>query len=100
MDHSVYGVWHGGVNYAQGTREDDLEVFDSIRAAKDALLERARHGHGWQQEFSYVNRDAVSTYTPCADEGASIALYTSPTAEEPFRLLELGPRGGVKETAL
>lgn len=96
----VFGVWHGGVNYAQGYREDDLEIFDSIQAAKDALLSRANSGHWSPQTFHFAHKDTAHALTPCADEGASITLYGSLHAEEPFRLLEIGPRGGVKETAL
>lgn len=96
----VFGTWHGGVNYAHGYREDDLEVFGSIRQARQALQDRARVGHWYAQEFVFVNKPTERSLTPCADEGASIMLYASPEAEEPFRLLELGPLGGVKETAL
>lgn len=100
MNNVVYGVWHGGSNYSQGYREEDLERFDSIAAAKQALLDRTNLGHWYPQEFAFVNKPAEHSLTPAAYEGPSIMLYATPDSEEPFRLLEVGPRGGVKETNL
>jgi hypothetical protein len=99
MDYSVYGVWDGGSSYVNGTAPEDMEVFDSITAAKTALLDRANLGHRFPQDFHFVNRDAESVLTPVAYDGR-IWLYATPTSDEAFALLEIGPRGGVKRTNL
>lgn len=97
----VYAQWNGGVNYGPAYFRD-TEVFPSIRQAREALQERARVGHFYEQEFRYADGRSERVLTPCADEGAYMLLFTSLEAAEEgeaFRLLEVGPRGGIKESA-
>lgn len=95
----TFALWHGGINYAQGTILDSLEEFPSKVAAGRALLDRAERGHRIPQAFHYVDRPVEHALTPNADEGASMDLYDSDPREggELVRRLTLGPRGGVKE---
>ena len=101
MNHVVYGVWNGGASYAPGYQDTDLERFDSIKAAAEALKSRAFYGGHHRQTFDYVHKPADVTYTPNADDGAHVWLYRTPEPDaEAFALLEYGPRGGVKRTNL
>ena len=96
----IYGVWDGGLSYADGQYPDDLERFASIEAAGEALKSRATFGHYHEQRFDYVNKPASSALTPNADDEPRMWLYRTPQSEEAFALLEIGPRGGVQRTNL
>ena len=94
----IFGLWHGGSNYS-APELTDAEIFPSIVAATDALRDRADSGHWCPQTFAYADGRTVTTLTPCASDGATMALYVSNPATTddpyPFRLLTIGPRGGV-----
>lgn len=104
------GLWHGGASYAAPYAED-AEYFRSIRHAADAMRYRESHGARYPQRFRYVFRDQDETLTPCAhsDWSGGITLYriTPGMSPEdiremierdgyPDRLIEFGPRGGIK----
>jgi diadenosine tetraphosphatase ApaH/serine/threonine PP2A family protein phosphatase len=80
----IYALWHGGSSYAVPTIPQDIERFDSIRAAREAFKAR----RDWDP------------YYPCV-EGSSMYLYFSdPTGNPdpyPDRVLIEGPRGGLVE---
>ena len=96
----VWALWHGGSSYAPGELPRDLEHFGSIAEARGALRDRATMGGRWPQSFRYVDRPAETALTPCADEGATMTLWTyDPRGEDdpyPSLVLELGPRGGIR----
>lgn len=102
----VYGLWHGGVNYAESDRERDLEEFESIVEAVEALRDRAA-GHWRKSQFRYVFRDEEWAATPVADEGASMDLWFRFAVDDlrdpwgrfddPDRTLSLTPRGAVRD---
>lgn len=72
----VFALWNGGSSYRPSSIHDnDLEVFDSIAAAGQALSDRARLGHHYPQTFRYADGREVSALTPNADEGASMDLF-------------------------
>lgn len=83
-------LWHGGSSYAAPEIPRDLEHFDSLRAARDAF---------WR----YGDQDP---YRPCVIEdtpemgGAEgwIFLYDPSEVADPYpdRILNYGPRGGVR----
>lgn len=96
----VYGVWYGGASYGTGDFDENVETFSSIKAARFALLYRARLGNTMRQEFKFVNQESAHDYTPCVDEDSSeLHLFlTNPTgATDPYpdRIVKFGPRGGV-----
>lgn len=88
-------LWHGGSSYAHGYVADDTEEFDSLKDAIRSFDARA---------------DSSNTYYPCVertpeDEGgqsAWIFLYdpndesNGPGDPYPDRILEYGPRGGLR----
>lgn len=104
----VYALWHGGAGYSPSDM-DDLESFASIEAAKDALHSRMRNGYWQRQDFPFVNREPASVFTPCvegdpAEDGGSsmwIYFYNPTEVGDPYpdRIIEFGPRGGVKVVA-
>ena len=94
----VYGIWHGGASYSPGGIED-IEEFDSIQHAKDVLDSRYRNGHGWLQQFRYLNRSwpVVSVLTPAVEQDSEIWLWPEVPDGDlyPWRIVKFGPRGGV-----
>lgn len=84
----VWMLWHGGSSYAHGSIEDDVEEFASLKAAKDAFAARA--------DFD--------PYYPCVSDDASAWIFFHDPNDEgngpgdpyPDRVLEFGPRGGVR----
>jgi hypothetical protein len=93
----VWMLWHGGASYAAGDIMEDIEEFDSLRAAARNFDNRA---------------DSWNTYYPCVErepqeEGGQSAwiFFHDPRDESngpgdpyPDRILEYGPRGGVRIT--
>lgn len=87
-------LWHGGASYAHGSVEEDIEHFDSIKAALEDFDSRA---------------DSSRTYYPCVERdtpdngGQSAWLFFSNPNDEgngpgdpyPDRIIEYGPRGGL-----
>lgn len=92
-----YMLWHGGDSYGVGSIEEDIEEFDSLRAAKSAFASYADHD---------PYRPCVSNEEP--DNGgpsAWIFFYNPNDPDEagygggdpyPDRIMLFGPRGGVR----
>lgn len=78
----VYGLWHGGPGYSNADPKSDVERFDSVDAARNALSDRYTCGHTWKQDFDFVNRDRESVFTPAVSEEAEIVLYASLPEDE------------------
>lgn len=97
----VYGLWHGGADYAMPyVDNENLEVFPSLGAAKAALRERQDTG-GWQrQEFTFADGRTASVLCPNVGPTSSITVwfYDPLECEDPYpdRVIEFGPRGGVR----
>ncbi len=84
---TVYVLWHGGYSYAPGYVDDDVEVLDSMAAARELCDSR------------YWNRDG---YTPAVDESSGMSVwFEDPRGTDdpyPDRLIVRGPRGGWRVT--
>ena len=77
----VTAMWFGGSSYAV-PYPDDVEHFDSLRAAKDAFWSRA--------DFD--------PYYPCVDKDTTemwISFGVHESIEYPDRIIKFGPRGGI-----
>lgn len=85
---NVYGLWYGGCSYAPPSVPEDLEPFESIRAAA-AELERRYHGGGG--EFPAVTRESEILLYPYPD-----SAFVDPCRVSPFKRVYFGPRGGVR----
>lgn len=91
----VWMLWHGGVNYSHGYIADDTEAFESLAEAKRVFDSRA---DSWNTYYPCVDR------IPAEDGGPSAWIFFyDPNAEEngpgdpyPDRVLEYGPRGGLR----
>lgn len=71
---SIHGLWNGGHgNYAPAGNED-LERFETIEAAHEALLARHEDGH-YAHDFDFVNRPSERVGTPCVGDDCYIDLY-------------------------
>lgn len=102
-------LWHGGASYS-APYADDAETFGSIREAADAMRDRRDRGHWQSQTFRYVFRDTARDLTPCAhdDNSGSMTLFGPfdslpddfrqylETDGYPDRMIEFGPRGGIR----
>ena len=85
-------LWHGGAGYAHSEIPDDVEEFDSLKAAIASFDGRA---------------DSCNTYYPCVErdtqenggQSAWIFFYDPRILYEgdpyPDRIIEYGPRGGI-----
>lgn len=82
-DTAVYGLWHGGTNYALGDYHS-VERFTSVEAAGQALYDRATHGHWQPQDFHYANGTIERTLTPCADSDPEMRISPRHPDEESF----------------
>lgn len=71
----VWGVWYGGSSYSQGEVVENLEYWDDIATAKDALLDRYAHGHWREHVFNYVNKPRDEVRTPAVGEDTEIHLF-------------------------
>jgi hypothetical protein len=104
----VYGLWYGGSGYSHGDLTTDLERFHSIAAACEALSDRYNSNGHRKVEFDFANRDTEYVYCPCVERESSIWLWTGANLdldtgaifvpEYPDRIIEFGPRGGVRVT--
>ena len=96
----IFGYWHGGSSYAGNTPEY-LEIFDSIREAREAFVSRYSNGFWHRQRFFYADGGESYALTPAVDESASMELWLSdPRLHDwphPDILISYGPRGGVQE---
>ncbi len=97
----VLAVWHGGSSYSSYDYQENLEWFDNLEAAKDAM--RSRYdGSDW---FRYVNEERSGWFqTPGVDRESYMDLYTYQydgaelmDGGEPYARLVFGPRGGVNK---
>lgn len=90
-------LWHGGSSYAHGYVETDAEVFESISELKRAFDARA---DSWNTYYPGVDR------VPAEDGGPSAYVFfydpndpsNGPGDPYPDRVIEFGPRGGVRVT--
>lgn len=73
---TTYGIWNGGYgNYAPSEVPRDVEQFDTIEDACQALESRYVMGHSWLQTFNFVNRPTEHVYTPVVGVDTSISLF-------------------------
>jgi hypothetical protein len=80
----VWALWHGGTNYSLGYVDDDIEVFDSLQAAKDTL---------------YNREECSDPYYPCVEESSMYVYFSDPRGladPYPDRILIIGSRGGIR----
>lgn len=88
-------LWHGGASYAHGDIVADIEHFDSLRAAMRSFDSRA---DSWNTYYPCVERE------PAENGGQSAWIFfadpndpaNGPRDPYPDRILEYGPRGGLK----
>jgi hypothetical protein len=73
----VWVEWWGGASYAHSYPWEYLEVFDSLEAAKDALVDRYADGYSYKQNFDYVFRDRESNYSPSVGEDCEMWVWYS-----------------------
>lgn len=95
----IYALWHGGGSYALGSLEHDLEIFSSLREARDALRSRESDGNWDRKRFDYADGRTEWTYTPCGDQTASMTIWFADPRKEnsyPDRQITFGPRGGIR----
>lgn len=84
-------LWHGGSSYAHGYIPEDLEHFGGLTEAIRSFDARA---------------DSSNTYYPCVerepaeDGGQSAWIFFAEPGGDPYpdRILEYGPRGGLRVT--
>jgi hypothetical protein len=92
----VYGLWYGGASYSAPDHAD-LELFDSIEAAKEELRSRF-NGRG---KINYVNSELDECGTPGVDETSEMLLFIMDAVPEqgeyPDFVLKFGPRGGIRK---
>ncbi|HTF53579.1 MAG TPA: hypothetical protein VK735_39555 [Pseudonocardia sp.] len=97
---TLFALWNGGSSYGPSYLDDHLETFPSMAAAREAFADRANIGYWQPQTFTYANGRTDTTLTPSVDDRASMSLYLSDPRETsdpyPDRLVEFGPRGGVR----
>lgn len=73
---TIHGIWHGGDgNYSPADPVAHLERFESVTAARHALMDRHGRGAVFLQSFDFVNAPPGSFYTPVVGEDCSIWLY-------------------------
>lgn len=93
-----YGLWYGGNGYALSDVELDMERFDSLQEAKDALNDRYHDGYSFRQPFDYVNREPEKVLTPAVGADSCIHLFATSDGDPalPDRHVYFGPQGGVR----
>ena len=64
MPEKVYGLWNGGHSYAPSELDRDLEVFEDLEDAKDAMRGRIHNGHWQPQTFTFADGRVENTLTP------------------------------------
>lgn len=77
---AVFGLWHGGRNYAPGYVNDEgnLESFPSLQAAIDACSSRF---HGQTLQSFYYLSGVEQTLCPMVDETSSMSVWLSDPRE-------------------
>ena len=101
---TVYALWWGGWCYSHGDRDNNLERFASVRAARDAFRERYDSNGITRCEFPFANREHESVFTPNVSDGATMHLFMGAHEEDgkfsvgelPDYEISFGPRGGVR----
>src|SRR5215469_8032543 len=94
-DEPYYGLWWGGMGYAEPLA-DDMEEFASIREVAEALEGRAAdRGDGRTlHRFAYVCRRTVNLPLPVAlGPDSEITLYGDPASEWPYARVFIGDDG-------
>ncbi len=84
-------LWHGGASYAPSELPDDLESFDSLRELRDSFDAR-----GYDSYYPCVSDDTAEDGGP-----SGYVYFRDPTDESdpyPDRIIEYGPRGGLRIT--
>ena len=81
----VYGLWYGGSNYSVGYVDSDIEVFESIEAAKATLVTR------------YFNRNGQFPGVSFDETEIQLYFYDPTHFHDPYpdRIIKFGPRGGI-----
>lgn len=79
----VYVLWHGGPNYADPWITDHLELFDNVEEAHQALLDRERNGHWWQQRVRRVKDGSDErVFFPNVEDSWMEVFYANPLDED------------------
>lgn len=95
----VYGLWHGGTSYSS-PENSDLEMFDSIGAAKSEF--QTRYLSGRYNHFRYADGRTNRLDTPAVDETSEMWIFLADPRESsdgdwyPDRTITIGARGGVR----
>lgn len=93
-----YGVWFGYL--FQVEREEDVEIFHSLKSAELALYDRRAIGATVRQSFEYVHKPTEHVLTPSVTESEILLFLTPDITENPAARVYFGPRGGVRTERL
>lgn len=81
----VWGVWNGGtesMSYAESEIPRDVEYWENVEDAKEALFDRYRYGHWQRQYFGYVNKDREMVLTPAVGEDCEIWVWLADPSDQ------------------
>ncbi len=96
----IYGLWSGGPSYAAGSIESDVERFETIAHAREALRARYESNGLARCHFDYVTKEPVSVYVPAVTMESEIWVWFSDPSMSadpyPDRVVSFGRRGGVR----
>lgn len=94
----VLMLWHGGPSYSVGSVPDDVESFDSIRAAVAACDDRYHNRDGSTPCVEYDNEShRTAAWLWFGYESAAELAETHDPY--PDRVISRGPRGGWRVTS-
>lgn len=88
----IYGIWYGGPSY-YATYPTDLEVFPSLKVAKQALRDRYEIGYCVPCPTYYPAAENIPVLFPAVTRESRIDVFES--GELAYRLV-FGPRGGIR----
>lgn len=74
-DKTVFVVWHGGAGYSASELPRDIESFESLTFARNALLNRYMSNGRYRETFRYVNRPHDEVYAPGVDLDSIFDVY-------------------------
>lgn len=79
----IYGLWNGGHSYApsefvNGSGTTDLEVFEDLDDAKDAMRGRIHSGHWQPQTFTFADGRTQNVLTPTVTGSWMFVYYYDP----------------------